>query len=227
MPGDEGTAGFTQEQVEQMVAERNKALEANKNEILAELAAARKQLKAFEGFDPAEVKELKAKLAHVEQEKKATKAGVTSDELARLRQEVRDDLEREYAEVKGRADALSKEVRELRLDGVVKGLMAKSGVRGERVDALFRLTADQFDLTDDGQPMVKAKMGTPVDKFVAEHLSKEYPEFFLGTGSSGGGAAKSAAGGTSPHVVPAGDSAAFLGNLEAIAKGKVRVQPGA
>jgi hypothetical protein len=217
---------YTQAQLDELVAERNKALEANKNEILAELSETRKRLKAFDGIDPQAVKQMQTKLQELEHQKKADKAGVTSEELNRLRQEVRGDLEKEYAEFKSKAEQAAREIRELRLDSVVKGLMAKNGVRGERVDALFRLTADQFDLTDDGQPMVREKMGTPVDKYVADHLSKEYPEFFVGTGSSGGGASKSAAGSASPSVIPAGDNAAFMQNLDAIAAGKVRVQTG-
>ena len=47
---------------------------------------------------------------------------------------------------------------------------------------------------------------------------------FEGTGSSGGGATRSTAGGGSKRVVAAGDNSAFISNLEAIAKGEVKVQ---
>ena len=223
MPGEDKT--YTQAELDVQVEDRNKALEANKNEILAELAEARKRLKALDGIDPQAVKTMQAKLTELEHERKAKSAGLTSEELNRLRQEVRDDLEGEYSTFKQSAEQLGKEIRELRLDSVVKNVMGKQGVRGERVNALFRLTADQFDLTDDGQPMVRDRKGTPVDKYVAEVLSKEYPEFFTGTGSSGGGASKSAqsaSGGS--HVIPAGDNSAFLANLEGIAKGTVEVR---
>ena len=103
--------------------------------------------------------------------------------------------------------------------------MSKSGVRAERVDALFRLTGDQFDLTEDGQPMLRDRMGTPVEKFITDDLSKAYPEFFTGTGSSGGGASKSAGGASgNPRTIAANDGKGFLANVEAIAKGDTRMQ---
>lgn len=172
-----------------------------------------------------EAKAAKAKLKELEQEGKAQKAGVTSDELKRMREEVLADLKAEYAPLQEQLEAATRENRALKLDNVVKQAMGKAGVRAARVDALFRLTADQFDLTDDGQPMLKARPGTPLEKYLKDDLVKEYPEFYEGSGSSGGGAAKSSAGGGGGRrTIAAGDDAAFLANLEGVATGKVEVR---
>lgn len=219
---DESTT-YTQDQVDQMVAERNKALEAKRDEILTELKAAKDKLKAFDGVDPSEHRKLQAKLTELEHQRKAQEKGIQSEDLVKMRQEIRQDLDKEYGPIKQQLEEAHKEVRTLRLDNVVKMQMSKAGVRGERVDALYRLTGEQFDLTDDGQPMVKERPGTEVHKYI-EGLADEYPEFFLGSGSSGGGASKSAGSAGGPaKTISLGDPSAFLANLEGIAGGSVRV----
>lgn len=205
--------------------EERAALLAKRDELLTETKEAKKRLKAYEGVDPEEHAQLKARLAELEQQKKADKAGITSQELERLRGEVRQSLEEEFAEFKTRAEQLASENRALKLDNVVKGVMSKNGVRAERVDDLFRLTADQYDLTDDGEPVLKEKMGLEISKYVGEDLRKSYPEWFEGTGSSGGGAPRSAAGGSgSSRVVRRDDNDAFITNLDSIAKGTTEVR---
>jgi hypothetical protein len=168
-------------------------------------------------------KELAGKLTEAERAQQAAAAGITSQELDRLRSEVRVDLEKEYQEKYSDYEAYKTENRTLKLDNVVKGEMGKAGVRPERIDALYRLSQDQFDLTEDGKPMVKSRMGTPVSKFITDELGKEYPELFLGTGSSGGGATKSQGGAVGSRTIQAGDNSAFIANVERISKGEVKV----
>ena len=64
-----------------------------------------------------------------------------------------------------------------------------------------------------------------VGAFVEQDLMTKYPRMFEGTGSSGGGASKSSdrVAGT-PKVIAAGDQAAFLKNVDKIAKGEVEVR---
>lgn len=219
---------YTEEELQAAIEERLAATKGEHDkafqELWAEAKRAKERAKAFEGLDPGEARELKDKLAKLEQQKKAEKAGVTSEELDRLRAEVRKDLEGEFGQFRTRAEQLASENRALKLDNVVKAMMGKSGVRAERIDPLYRLTADLYDLTEDGKPMLRDRMGTPVEKFIAEDLSKQYPEFFQGSGSSGGGAPKTTAGGRgSPSVIESTNSPEFLANLEAIAKGSARV----
>lgn len=217
---------YTQEEVDALVTEKLAALKGEQDEAFKNLWNEAKEAKARlkEVGDVDEVKALRQRYAELEQQKKADKAGITAAELERLRAEVRQDLEKEYAEVKSLAETLRGENRELKLDNVVKNVMGKAGVRPERIDSLYKLVAHEFDLTDDGKPMLKNRMGTAVDKWVTEDLVKEYPEWFLGSGSSGGGASKSTSGASGTRVVSRDDSNAFLSNIEGVAKGSVEVR---
>lgn len=215
--------GISKEQYEAMVAERD-ALLAKRDEILKEAKGAKDKLRSYEGIDPNEHKSLKEKLADLEQKQKAEKAGITSQELERMRAEVRQSLEAEFSVFRTQAETLAKENRALKLDNRVKKVMGDNGVRAARIDDLFRLTADHYDLTDDGQPMLKEKMGLPIDTYVKEDLRKAYPEWFDGSGSSGGGATKSVAGGGGSRVIAASDKDAWSQNIEAIAKGTIEVR---
>jgi hypothetical protein len=220
---------FTKEQVETLVQEKLAAAKAEGDKAFQQLwdeaKAAKAKAKAFEGIDPDEVRTLKQRYQELEQKAKAEKRGITSDELEKMRTEIRADLEKEYVPYKTQAEQLGQRVRTLQLDTVVKGEMAKSGARAERIDALFRLTGDEFDLTEDGKPVVKGRMGISVEKYITDELTKQYPEFFMGSGSSGGGAPKSNGGaGGSARVIAADDPQAFLKNVEKIAKGEVVVR---
>lgn len=224
---------YTQEELEAKVAEANKGLEAKRDELMDEVKGLRRQMKAFEGIDPKEYQKVTSRLAELEQQDKADKAGMTSEALTKLRQDVEAEVVKRYAadrdaalQVFPWASELAGENRSLKLDSVVKAEMAKGGARAERIDALFRLTADRFDLTDDGKPMLRDKPAAEIDKYVADELRKEYPEFYNGSGSTGGGASKSSnAGGSGPvKRIAADDQAAFLANLEGVAKGEVAVE---
>ena len=206
---------YTQAELDAAIQERLAAAKAEGDKAFQSLWDEAKQAKAAR-------KELEAKLADIEVAQKAQKAGVTSEELNRLRSEIREDLEKgEYGQFRTQAEKLAGENRALKLDNVVKAAMAKGGARADRIDALFRLTSDRYDLTDDGKPMLRDRMGTPIEKYVSDDLLKEYPEFFNGSGASGGGAAKSGAGGVGGGVVS--DGAGFMANLKDIASGKTQV----
>jgi DNA repair exonuclease SbcCD ATPase subunit len=232
---DEGAGGagktYTQEEVEAQIAEATKALEAKRDELLNELKPLKSKMRELDGVDAKRYREMEARLAELEQQKNADKAGLTSEALAKLRADVEADVLKRLA---ADADAglkaipwaadLARENRALKLDSVVKAEMAKGGARAERIDALFRLTQDRYDLTDDGKPVLKDKPALELSKYVADELRKEYPEFYNGSGSSGGGASKSnAGGGGSPKTIAADDGTAFIANLEQIAKGEVQV----
>lgn len=224
----EGDKTFTQAELDAAIAEQVGALQDKNAELITEVRQAAAKLKSFEGVDPKEYKSMASRLAELEQNAKAEKAGLTSEQLAKLRQDVEVDVVKRFqSDPTGAlqlfpwAADLAKENRSLKLDSVVKADMARAGARSERIDALFRLTADRYDLTDDGKPIVKDKPAAELGKYVAEDLRKEYPEFFNGSGSSGGGATKSGTV-TQPGYVPA-DSASFQANLEKIARGEVKV----
>lgn len=224
------TKTYTQEEVDALLTEKIgevDGLKANTKKALDEVKAARAKLAAFEGLDPEEAKSLKTKLAEMEQQAKATAAGITSEQLAKLRTEAAAEYEKKYGPVVQERDQLKSEIRSLKLDAVVKAQMAKAGARAERIDALFRLSSDRFDLTDDGKPMVRDAT-KEVDKFIAEDLLKEYPEFFQGSGSSGGGAAKSngGAGGVVTRIAAPTNGVFgpdFLQQLGGISKGTTTI----
>ena len=225
------TKTYTQDEVEALIAERLNAevegLKKSQSQLLREKKEAQARAAAFEGLDPEEAKALKARIAEMEQQAKAQAAGITSEALAKLRAEAAAEYEKKYGPVLSERDALKSEVRSLKLDSNVKAMMAKAGARAERIDALFTLSRDRFDLTDDGKPMVKDAT-KEVDKFIAEDLLKEYPEFFQGSGSSGGGAIRSAggAGSVGPKRI-SNDPASLLANIDALAKGDVVVDTAA
>jgi len=225
--GDGGT--FTREQVDEMVKEALADAKASNDaafqSLWSEAKAAKAKAKAFDGMDAQEVREKLGRLSELEHETKAKKAGITKEQMDQMRRDIRDELEREYTPHREKAESLNKKVRELQLDNVVKGLMGKSGVRPERIDTLFRVASDKFDLTDDGSPMLRDNPGRDVGKFIAEELGKEYPEFFQGSGSSGGGAPRSTGGAVGGvRSISADDGSAFISNLEGIARGTVVVR---
>jgi hypothetical protein len=146
--------------------------------------------------------EKKAKAAAKEalaaaEKKAAEKAGVTDEDLEILRAKIRDDLKAESAEeIEGlrgeikELGAVGDENRTLKLDNAVQQLMLSKdvGVRGDRVKALFRLSREEFDLTEDGKPKLVNHPGKTVSAFLADDLKKQYPEFYKGTQAGGGGA---------------------------------------
>lgn len=123
----------------------------------------------------------------LENKQKAESAGLNDEQLKQLREDVRVELEAEYAPFKENAEKFGKENRELKLDNQVKSLAAENGVRPERLAAWWKLNSDKFDLTDDGKPVIKDHPGKEVKKFIAEDLKSEIPDFYTGTKAAGGG----------------------------------------
>ncbi len=144
-----------------------------------------------------QAKAAKKEAKEAAEKKAAEKAGVTDEELETLRAKIRDDLKAESAEeieglrteIKDLA-GVGDENRTLKLDNAVQQLMLSKdvGVRGDRVKALFRLSKDEFDLTEDGKPKLVNHPGKTVSAFLADDLKKQYPEFYKGTQAGGGGA---------------------------------------
>lgn len=223
------TLTLTQEELDAKIAEANAGLAKKRDELLSEAKRAKEEAKATKEA----LEAMQQKMAELEQKAAAKDAGVSEEKLRELTERARADMERKYAPLKEQVEALSAqlgqkdgELRSLRLDSRVKDIMGKGGARSERVNDLFRLTADRYDLTDDGDVILKDKREVPLDKYVREELANEYPEFFSGSGSSGGGASRSAGGaGGAVRTIAAGDNDAFLANLDAIAAGTAKVSP--
>lgn len=150
------------------------------------LAEERKRREAAEKL----VTKTAAELKKLETDSKGREAGLTDEKLNEIRAQVRKDLEEEYKPIIEKEKNASTENRTLKLDNQVRNVMGseKVKVRPERQEALWKLIGDRFDLTDDGKPMVKAKPGVTVEKYLAEDVKAEFGEFYVGTGASGGGA---------------------------------------
>lgn len=133
------------------------------------------------------LRETQSRLDELETTLKARKNGLSDDKLAELRA----DIAKQLAPVEQERDALRAQLRTLQLDGSVKSLMSESGVRAERIDTLWRLVSDRFDLTDGGKPVLKDDPTSDVKKALTG-LVKEYPEFFAAPAAAGGGASPSA-----------------------------------
>lgn len=155
----------------------------------------------------------------LKREKDATASGITSEQLGKLRA----DFEAEYAPVREKAATLETQLRALKLDNSVQSQMAKAGVRGDRLGALWKLTSEAFDLTDDGQPYVKDAPTQSIDQFIGGKLKADYPEFFSGTSANGGGAKGSTGGSMPTKTINRSDTKAYLANIDGIAKGEVIV----
>lgn len=132
-----------------------------------------------------------AALRKAEAEAKAKASGLSDEQIAALRADLRREIESEYEPVKAKAteaDVLAAENRALLLDAKVKAAMAAKGVRADRIEALFKVAGDRFDLTADKTPTLKATPGVSIDAYIADALKAEFPEFYEGTKATGSGA---------------------------------------
>jgi hypothetical protein len=133
-------------------------------------------------------------LKKLQTEQKAAEHGLTAEKLQEIRTAVRKEVEDELKPKLEAADKHASENRTLKLDNQVKQLAAKAGFKGDKLDDYWRLHSDEFDLTDDGKPIVKANPGESVEKKIEAH-KKLRPEWVEGTKASGGGAAGVTTGG--------------------------------
>lgn len=230
--GGAATTTYTQEQVDALLAEKTEGLKAKAQELLTEAKRAKDALRNYDGVDPDEHKRLKAAAEEAER-KKATAEG----DFKSLEKQL---IERHSAELTARDAKLTKVQsaleRRLVKDELRKTIMDKGGIP-DMADLLLeygakyvrvRETDHDFEayVTDaNGNQRVADSVGTAMNvaAFVESELMVKFPRAFAGTGSSGSGAAKSNGGAGGVRTIAAGDNAAFLANLEGIAKSQVSV----
>lgn len=138
-----------------------------------------------------EARQAKAKLKELEETKKAKEAGITDEQLAKLRAEIA----AEKAPLEESLTKAQQELRALKLDARLKTMLGEAGCNPARLDALFKLVGDRFDLNDSGSIILKEKPTTELAKYLGETVAKEYPELFLSKQKGGSNAPGS--GGTS------------------------------
>lgn len=122
-----------------------------------------------------EARVLKAKLKELEETAKAKASGVTDEQLAKLRA----DIAAEKAPVEEALAKAAAELRSLKLDAHVKKLMLDAGANPKRIDALFKLVGDRFDLNESGTPILKDKPTTTLAGYLKETIAAEYPELYV------------------------------------------------
>lgn len=103
------------------------------------------------------------------------------------------ETRKEFEPVVAEAAKIKAENRDLKLKNVVKEQFAKAGILAERIDDTWKLHGDEFDLTEDGKPVVKGAPKTELSKHVAT-IVKARPDWVAGTKAGGGGAAGTSAG---------------------------------
>lgn len=219
---------YTEEEYNAMVAERD-ALKANRDEALGEAKRAKKALQNYDGVDPTEYKSLKDAAAAAEEKRAAAEGDFNT-----LKKQLVENHQKELGARDGKIGKLTKALeRRLIQAELTKAIAAKKGdpelllPYAERF-ARTKETDDDYEafLVDQaGNPRYSDGQATPMtfDAFVEQELMTKFPRAFEGTGSSGGGAPKSNAGGGGVKRIASGDNAAFLANLDAIAKGDVEV----
>lgn len=137
-----------------------------------------------------QAKALEKRLAELEITAKAKSAGISDEQLATLRAE----FDAKLAPERDRAEKAESALREMRLDGSVKSMMATKdvGVRAERIDTLWTLKRGEFDLTEKGAVVYKADPTADVGKVLAG-FATEFPEFYVAPAVTGSGSQQSAA----------------------------------
>ena len=230
--GDGGAETFTQEQMDAAVEAGKAGLVANQTALMDETKEAKRALAAFDGFDANEYKRLQDAEAEAARKKAEGEGDWTKleenlvtahglelqsekDRTAKAMQSVDDSLV--VAELT-RAIAAAK--------GDVKLLLphARKYVHTRETDDGF----EAFVVDEKGTPAFSDGQGTPMtfDQLVETRLTVDFPRAFEGTGSSGGGASRSSAGGQGriAGTIAAEDGDSFMDNLEGVASGKVQVR---
>jgi len=121
-----------------------------------------------------------------EREIEAGKSGVTQETVDKIKAEAKAEVEAEYGPKVADRDKLAAENRAFRLTDVIGKMFVEGKGIPEKNASFWKLHGDEFDLTDDGKPMVKGKPGQDVKKHV-ETLMKTVPEWVQGTRATGSG----------------------------------------
>lgn len=233
--GNQAGQTYTQDDldalVEQRLADERDAILRNRDTALAEAKRAKAALSKFEGIDPDEYRELKAAAEKAEQDRLAAEGDFKSLEK-QLIDRHNTELEAKEQRIATVMSALEKRL--IDADAAQAIAAEKGSVRGllPHVRPHIRVVEQEGEFVarvvdSNGNPRIEDGNGTPMSiAALVQELKQDQDlaRLFDGTGSSGGGASKSAAGGGgAKQTIAAGDSGAFLANLEKIARGEAEV----
>lgn len=226
----ESEEAFNAAVAERLAAETD-GLKKSQRELLAEAKAAKAKLAAYDGVDPEEFKRLKTAAEEAERKKAAAEGDFKSLE-AQLVSKYEKQIEQERAEKSRYASAMEQHL----IDAAIATELAKhsdtprllmphlkSQVKVLEADGQFHArVVDAQGTVRIGKGQGSSPMS--IAELVEEMKSiPEYAPAFRGSGSSGGGASKSSGSAAGQRVIQADDNAAFIANLEGIAKGTTKV----
>jgi hypothetical protein len=128
-----------------------------------------------------------AKAAAEATKSQAIAAGMTEEEFRKRYSSIEENIRKEYEPKVKEAEQLAAENRALKLTNVVRQMFKDTGAAKGRESDFWKLHGDEFDLSADGKPIVRAEPGKDVAKHVGA-ICKQRPEWMQGTRATGGGA---------------------------------------
>lgn len=139
----------------------------------------RKEIERREAAALKEARELKEQLAAKEQELAARSAGISAEDLQKLRKTIE-------GEWKGKVDELSGKLHEATFGQQLNALLADADV----IDLEDGRTVfgSRFELSESGTLVPKEDKSIPAKQYVAAKLRTEKPHLFKGSQADGGGA---------------------------------------
>ena len=146
-----------------------------------EVGPTRKQIEQREAAALKRAKDAEARALELEQELAASSAGVSPEEL----QKVRASVEAQYT---AKLTAAESRIRDLTFGAQMDALFADDAVDLTGARKLFD---DRFEMSEAGTVVPKDDKSVPAKQFIADTLRAEKPWAFKGTQASGSGAAGS------------------------------------
>lgn len=144
-----------------------------------EVGPTRKQIEQREAAALKRAKEAESRATELEQELAAKTAGVSPEEL----QKVRASVEAQYT---AKLTAAESRIRDLTFGAQMDALFADDAVDLTGARKLFD---DRFEMSEAGTVVPKDDKSVPAKQFIADTLRTEKPWAFKGTQATGGGAA--------------------------------------
>lgn len=191
---------YTKDEFAAMVKERD-ALKAKNGELLGEKAKLKDSLKVFDGIDPNDYRAMREAADKAEQDR-AKKEGDWVAREKQLTEAQTKALEAKELRIGKLAKAVDRNVKR----GTLASAIAKAGGNADLLMPHAEAAAEVIETEEGFVLQIKDEKGQAIDAdaFVTQTLKTKYPEAFPGTGSSGGGAARSHAGGGGKRIIPAG-----------------------
>lgn len=182
----------------------------------------------FGDIDPAKYRELIEK-DQQQREKKLIDAGKVEELLTERTSAMKADFEKQANALTKDRETLTRQLEGLVIDNGIRDAAAKAGVRSTAIDDVLLRGRSIFRLQDgkavpmEGDKPIFGKSGDPMDigEWVTS-LTERAPHLFESS-TSGGAPKGEQRGGVNPSRIARDDSASFLGNIDAIAAGKVNV----